>query len=78
MLPYLVSFVVVAVECIGDITATAEVSGIETAGPVHRRRIQGGLLADGVNCFFGALAFSMPSTTFAQNNGVGPCLWPRL
>ena len=24
----------------------------------------------GVNCFFGALATSMPSTTFAQNNGV--------
>ena len=31
------------------------------------------------NCLFGALAFSMPSTTFAQNKaGVGPCLWPRL
>ena len=24
----------------------------------------------GVNCFFGALAFTLPSTTFAQNNGV--------
>lgn len=24
----------------------------------------------GVNCFFGALAFTLPTTTFAQNNGV--------
>ena len=35
------------VESIGDITATEEVSGLETSGEPHRRRIQGGLLADG-------------------------------
>jgi uracil-xanthine permease len=70
VLPYLVSFIVTAIEGIGDITATEEVSKLETSGEAHRSRIQGGLLADGVNCFFGALATSMPSTTFAQNNGV--------
>ncbi|KAK9815474.1 hypothetical protein WJX72_004255 [[Myrmecia] bisecta] len=70
VLPYLVAFIVLGVEVIGDVTATAEVSHIETAGPQHRRRIQGGLLADGVNCFFAALAMTLPVTTFAQNNGV--------
>ena len=70
VLPYLVGFIVLGVEVIGDVTATAEVSGIQTAGPTHRRRIQGALFADGVNCFFSALAMTLPVTTFAQNNGV--------
>jgi uracil-xanthine permease len=70
VLPYLVGFIVLGVEVIGDVTATAEVSSIQTAGPIHRRRIQGALLADGVNCFFSALAMTLPVTTFAQNNGV--------
>jgi hypothetical protein len=33
-------------------------------------RIQGGLLTDAIAAFFGALATSLPNTTFAQNNGV--------
>ncbi|KAK9795575.1 hypothetical protein WJX73_005235 [Symbiochloris irregularis] len=70
VLPCLVAFLVTAVEAIGDITATEEASRLPTAGSDHRRRIQGGLLGDGVNCFFGALAFTLPTTTFAQNNGV--------
>ncbi|MCJ1422972.1 hypothetical protein MMC29_000853 [Sticta canariensis] len=64
------AFLVTAVEAIGDITATEEASRLPTAGSDHRRRIQGGLMGDGVNCFFGALAFTLPTTTFAQNNGV--------
>lgn len=70
VLPYLVGFIICGVEVIGDVTATCEVSKIETVGPNMRRRIQGGLLADGVNCFFSSLAMMMPVTTFAQNNGV--------
>jgi NCS2 family nucleobase:cation symporter-2 len=31
---------------------------------------QGGLLGDSVSSFLAALAFSMPNTTFSQNNGV--------
>lgn len=68
---------VLGVEVIGDVTATAEVSHIETAGPNQRRRIQGALLADGVNCFFAALAMSLPVTTFAQNNGVSAPAFSR-
>ena len=43
----LVGFVVVAVEGIGDITATEEASMLATTGSAHSRRIQGGILADG-------------------------------
>lgn len=70
LLPFIVSFMVVAVEGIGDITATEEASMLATTGTLHSRRIQGGLLADGCNSFFGAIAMTLPSTTFAQNNGV--------
>lgn len=70
VLPYLVGMIVLGVEVIGDVTATAEVSHIETAGPKHRRRIKGGLLADGFNCLLAACAMTLPVTTFAQNNGV--------
>lgn len=72
VLPYLVGMIVLGVEVIGDVTATAEVSHIETAGPKHRRRIKGALLADGFNCFLAACAMTLPVTTFAQNNGVSP------
>jgi uracil-xanthine permease len=70
LLPFIVSFIVVAVEGIGDITATEEASMLATTGTMHARRIQGGILADGCNSFFGAIAMTLPSTTFAQNNGV--------
>lgn len=70
LLPFIVSFIVVAVEGIGDITATEEASMLATSGTQHSQRIQGGILADGVNSFFGAIAQTFPSTTFAQNNGV--------
>ena len=43
----LVGFIVVAVEGIGDITATEEASQLATTGTAHARRIQGGILADG-------------------------------
>lgn len=43
----LVGFVIVAVEGIGDITATEEASMLATTGSAHSRRIQGGILADG-------------------------------
>ena len=62
--------IVLGVEVIGDVTATAEVSRIETAGPKQRRRIKGALLADGFNCLLAACAMTLPVTTFAQNNGV--------
>jgi uracil-xanthine permease len=70
VLPVLLAFMVTTMECIGDITATTEASHLEPYGEKFERRIQGGVVADGINSFFGALAFITPVTTYAQNNGV--------
>eukprot|EP00884_Botryococcus_braunii_P021004 jgi/Botrbrau1/7588/Bobra.0159s0037.1 len=70
ILPFLIGFVVTSVECVGDITATEEASDLPTTGHMHRMRIAGGLLGDGMNVLWGALGTTLPGTTFAQNNGV--------
>jgi xanthine/uracil permease len=70
VLPLLFAFMVTTMECIGDITATTEASHLEPVGPKFEQRIQGGILADGLNAFFGALGTMTPVTTYAQNNGV--------
>ncbi|GAB1526689.1 hypothetical protein RhiTH_009861 [Rhizoctonia solani] len=61
---------VYAMEAIGDITASAEVSRVEVDGEVFDTRIQGGVLADGVGGFVSALFTVTPLSIFAQNNGV--------
>ena len=63
-------FIICACEAIGDITATCDVSGLEVDGPTFDSRIQGGVLADGLNGLLAALMTITPMTTFAQNNGV--------
>lgn len=70
VLPLLVASIVAATECIGDITATTEASGLKPYGPEFEKSIQGALLADGLNAFWAALGTSIPLTTYAQNNGV--------
>uniref|UniRef100_A0A061SFW1 Nucleobase:cation symporter-2, NCS2 family n=1 Tax=Tetraselmis sp. GSL018 TaxID=582737 RepID=A0A061SFW1_9CHLO len=70
LLPVLIGFVVSGVETIGDLTATGEASGLEPNSEEQASAVQGGLLGDAVNSAFAALAFSMPNTTFSQNNGV--------
>mmetsp|Transcript_39251 Transcript_39251/g.111119 ORF Transcript_39251/g.111119 Transcript_39251/m.111119 type:complete len:590 (-) Transcript_39251:291-2060(-) len=70
LLPVLIGFVVSGVETIGDLTATGEASGLEPGSIEQARAVQGGLLGDSVNSFFAAVAFTMPNTTFSQNNGV--------
>jgi len=58
------------VETVGDIQASCDVSGLPIEGPDADSRIQGGLLADGVNSFLACLMTCPPNTTFSQNNGV--------
>lgn len=70
VLPMIIVFCITSIETVGDVSATEEASFLSTAGPSHDRRIRGSLLNDGVSGIFGALATSMPMTTFAQNNGV--------
>ena len=70
LLPWLVAYLLVALECIGDLTATSAVSREPVQGPLFERRLRGGLLADGVGCVLTALFNALPKTTFAQNNGI--------
>lgn len=70
VLPLLAVYIVLAMEAIGDITATCDVSRLEVDGPLFDSRIQGGVLADGLNGIIAGLCTITPMSTFAQNNGV--------
>lgn len=70
ILPMLAVYVSLAMEAIGDITASAEVSKQPVVGEVFDSRIQGGVLSDGLGGFFSALFTVTPLSIFAQNNGV--------
>ncbi|MBD1576836.1 uracil-xanthine permease [Vibrio sp. S11_S32] len=69
-IPLVLIFLITALEAIGDITATSEVSGEPVEGPVYLKRIKGGVLADGLNSAIAALFNSFPNSTFSQNNGI--------
>jgi len=63
-------YISLAMEAIGDITASAEVSRVEVEGEDFDSRIQGGVLSDGIGGFLSALFTVTPLSIFAQNNGV--------
>jgi xanthine permease XanP len=68
--PFVFMYLITVMESIGDLTATSSLTAQPISGPVYFKRLQGGLLADGINSAVGACLNSFPSTTFAQNNGV--------
>lgn len=70
VLPMLVMYIVLAQECIGDVTATCDVSRMEVEGEIYESRIQGAVLSDGFSGILSALFTLPPMSTFAQNNGV--------
>lgn len=70
VLPLLAVYIVLAMEAIGDITATCDVSRLQVDGALFDSRIQGGVLADGLNGIVAGLCTITPMSTFAQNNGV--------
>lgn len=70
VLPFLACYIVLMMEAIGDITATSDVTRLELEGPLYESRIQGGVLADGLNGVLAGLCTLPPMSTFAQNNGV--------
>ncbi|QDS69541.1 hypothetical protein FKW77_007723 [Venturia effusa] len=70
VLPLLAVYIVLAMEAIGDITATCDVSRLQVDGKLFDSRIQGGVLADGINGILAGLCTITPMSTFAQNNGV--------
>ncbi|MCG7496797.1 uracil-xanthine permease family protein [Vibrio sp. Of7-15] len=69
-IPLVLIFLITALEAIGDITATSEVSEQPVKGPEYMKRIKGGVLADGLNSALAAAFNSFPNSTFSQNNGV--------
>lgn len=68
--PFAFIYVVSVIESLGDMTATAQLSGLRTRGPEHSLRMRAGILADSTTSIIAALIGSFPSTTYAQNNGV--------
>ncbi len=70
VLPFLAVYIVLMMEAIGDITATSDVSRLPVEGREYESRIQGGVLADGLNGLLSGLMTVTPMSTFAQNNGV--------
>ncbi|NDJ17329.1 uracil-xanthine permease family protein [Myxacorys almedinensis] len=69
-LPFILLYVLTAIETVGDLTATSAVSGQPVRGSTYVRRIKGGVLGDGVNSLIAAVFNTFPNTTFSQNNGV--------
>lgn len=69
-LPFILLYVLTAIETVGDLTATSAVSGEPVKGGTYVRRIKGGVLGDGVNSLIAAMLNTFPNTTFSQNNGV--------
>lgn len=70
LVPLVLVYVITTIETVGDLTATSAVSGEPIEGEVYLRRIQGGVLGDGVNSLIAAVFNTFPNTTFSQNNGV--------
>lgn len=70
VLPLLAVYLILMMESIGDITATCDVSRLQVEGQLFDSRIQGGVLADGINGMLACLCTITPMSTFAQNNGV--------
>lgn len=70
ILPLMAVYLIQMMEAIGDITATCDVSRLQVDGKLFDSRIQGGILADGLNGMFAGLCTITPMSTFAQNNGV--------
>ena len=70
VLPFAFIYLASLLEALGDMTATSQLSGLETHGPAYSARIRGGVLSDGITCVVSGIIGSFPSTTYAQNNGV--------
>lgn len=70
IIPFLFVQLDMIIECLGDLTAACDVSGLPIEGQSFMERCQGGLLADGLSGVFSGLATSMGVVTFSQNNGI--------
>ncbi|MGF1529737.1 MAG: uracil-xanthine permease family protein [Puniceicoccaceae bacterium] len=70
LLPFCIIYLVSSIEAIGDLSATARLSGLETKGKEFWGRLRGGLFSDAIASTTAALFSAFPTATFSQNNGV--------
>lgn len=63
ILPLLAVYIVLMMEAIGDISATCDVSRLSVQGSLFDSRIQGGVLADGLNGLLAGLCTITPMST---------------
>lgn len=70
LLPFAIIYLVSSIEGIGDLSATASLSGMKTSGAAFWKRVRGGLFSDATATTFAALVSAFPTSTFSQNNGV--------
>jgi xanthine/uracil permease len=66
ILPLMAVYLILMMEAIGDITATCDVSRLQVDGKLFDSRIQGGILADGLNGMLSCLCTSTPVSTLLQ------------
>ncbi|MGF1483647.1 MAG: uracil-xanthine permease family protein [Opitutales bacterium] len=70
LLPFIIVYLVSSLEAIGDLTATANLSGLRTEGPEFWKRLRGGIFSDALASTMAAIINTFPTATFSQNNGV--------
>lgn len=63
-------YFITSIEAYGDITANSMIGGEPIEGPKFLKRVQGGVLADGINSALAGVLNSFPNSIFAQNNGL--------
>lgn len=63
-------YFITSIEAYGDITANSMIGGEPIEGPKFMKRVQGGVLADGINSMIAGVFNSFPNSIFAQNNGL--------
>jgi uracil-xanthine permease len=68
--PFIFLYMVSSMETLGDVTATAHLSGVEVGDASYWSRVRGAVMADGLNSLLAGMLNSFPNTTYAQNNGV--------
>ena len=70
LLPFGIIYLVSSIEAIGDLTATASLSGLKTTGNDFWKRLRGGIFSDAITTTIATIISVFPTATFSQNNGV--------
>ncbi|NDV70093.1 nucleobase:cation symporter-2 family protein [Dysgonomonas sp. 25] len=63
-------YFITSIEAYGDITANSMIGGEPIEGPKFMKRVQGGILGDGISSLFAGMFNAFPTSIFAQNNGL--------